>query len=88
MMAKVIEQDGRRYLEDPEEGLLEIKYGLPGEVEFFANCVISNQRPSSAVEFTHAGKQKGDDPIYRRHMRCVPLCRAKGALCRLGRAGS
>ena len=30
-MAKVIEQDGRRYLEDPEEGLLEIKYGLPGK---------------------------------------------------------
>jgi hypothetical protein len=28
-------------------------YGLPEVVRFCKLCVISNQRPSSAVEFTH-----------------------------------
>lgn len=32
---------------------LEVKYGLPREVRFCARCVISNQRPSSDVEYTH-----------------------------------
>jgi len=30
-----------------------VKYGLPFEVEFCTTCVISNQRPNSAVEFAH-----------------------------------
>ena len=30
---------------------LEVKYGLPPEVVFCRRCVISNQRPSSVVEF-------------------------------------
>lgn len=30
---------------------LEVKYGLPREVRFCTRCVISNQRPSSVVEF-------------------------------------
>ncbi|RME32955.1 MAG: N-acetyl sugar amidotransferase [Gammaproteobacteria bacterium] len=30
---------------------LEVKYGLPPEVRFCRSCVISNQRPSSVVEF-------------------------------------
>jgi N-acetyl sugar amidotransferase len=29
------------------------RYGLPLQVEFCSRCVISNQRPSSAVEFEH-----------------------------------
>lgn len=29
------------------------RYGLPQEVRFCRSCVISNQRPSSAVEFKH-----------------------------------
>ncbi len=29
----------------------EVKYGLPAEVKFCKKCVISNQRPSSVVEF-------------------------------------
>lgn len=29
------------------------KYGLPREVKFCSRCVISNQRPNSAVEFKH-----------------------------------
>jgi hypothetical protein len=28
-------------------------YGLPSEVKFCRKCVISNQRPNSAVEYTH-----------------------------------
>lgn len=31
----------------------EIKYGLPEEIKFCQRCVISNQRPNSAIEFAH-----------------------------------
>lgn len=34
--------------------LLEAYYGLPSDVRFCARCVISNQRPSSVVEFKAA----------------------------------
>ncbi len=37
---------------------LEVKYGLPAEVAFCKRCVISNQRPSSAVEFRHSRDSK------------------------------
>src|SRR5687767_10319924 len=33
---------------------LETYYGLPPDVVFCARCVISNQRPSSVVEFKNA----------------------------------
>lgn len=36
-----------------KEESLEIKYGLPREVKFCKKCVLSNQRPNSAIEFTH-----------------------------------
>lgn len=39
-------------LEIPSQAL----YGLPFEVKFCRSCVISNQRPSSAVEFKNDGK--------------------------------
>ena len=32
---------------------LEAKYGLPSKVTFCRRCVISNQRPNSAVEYNH-----------------------------------
>ena len=35
------------------EEKLEAKYGLPEKVVFCKKCVISNQRPASAVEFKH-----------------------------------
>ena len=35
----------------PDE--LDARYGLPREVRFCRSCVISNQRPNSAVEFAH-----------------------------------
>ena len=36
----------------------EIKYGLPEEVKFCKNCVISNQRPNSTIEFLNNSKSK------------------------------
>lgn len=40
------------------EGQLEAKYGLPVEVRFCKKCVISNQRPNSAIEFQHTSASK------------------------------
>ena len=37
---------------------LEAYYGLPEEVKFCKRCVISNQRPSSVVEFKNRGTEK------------------------------
>ena len=37
---------------------LEVKYGLPREVAFCTRCVISNQRPNSAVEYAHTAESK------------------------------
>ena len=34
------------------------KYGLPNEVAFCKKCVISNQRPNSAVEYQHTKDSK------------------------------
>lgn len=43
---------------DQPEGQREAKYGLPDEVEFCTSCVISNQRPNSAVEYQHTKDSK------------------------------
>jgi hypothetical protein len=37
---------------------LEVKYGLPENVVFCKRCVMSNQRPTSAVEFKHTIQSK------------------------------
>ena len=37
---------------------LEAKYGLPGKVLYCKKCVISNQRPNSAVEYEHQKSTK------------------------------
>lgn len=37
---------------------LKTLYGLPGKVIFCKNCIMSNQRPSSAIEFKHNSKTK------------------------------
>jgi N-acetyl sugar amidotransferase len=37
---------------------LETKYGLPADVRFCRRCVISNQRPNSAVEYAHTSASK------------------------------
>ncbi len=57
-MVKLLEKDGKCFVIDPADGPLEIKYGLPGEVLFCRHCVISNQRPSSSIEFAHTRESK------------------------------
>ena len=37
-----------------------VRYGLPKQVEFCQRCVISNQRPSSTVEFSHTVEDEKD----------------------------
>lgn len=37
----------------PDRLDLEARYGLPKEVKFCRTCVISNQRPNSAIEYQH-----------------------------------
>ena len=41
-----------------KEGKLEAKFGLPSDVAFCKSCVISNQRPSSTVEFYNTIEEK------------------------------
>lgn len=40
------------------EKKLEAYYGLPKEVKFCAKCIMSNQRPASAIEFKHTKDSK------------------------------
>ncbi len=53
-----LKDDGFLVNYGPESNELEKKYGLPGEVKFCKKCVISNQRPNSAVEFKHTSDTK------------------------------
>lgn len=41
-----------------ETGPFDVKYGLPEEVAFCRRCVISNQRPNSAVEYQHTPQSR------------------------------
>ena len=41
-----------------ENKKLEAYYGLPQEVTFCTKCIMSNQRPTSAVEFKHTKESK------------------------------
>ncbi|MES3002069.1 MAG: N-acetyl sugar amidotransferase [Pseudomonadota bacterium] len=43
---------------DAPDDTAEIKYGLPRYVHFCKHCVISNQRPNSAVEYEHTKASK------------------------------
>ena len=54
----VMDKDGKTYFCDPVDGPLEVKYGLPPQVKFCKRCVISNQRPSSTIEFAHTPDSK------------------------------
>jgi len=47
-----------RMFAETENPPLEAFYGLPAEVRFCTRCVISNQRPSSVVEFHNQREQK------------------------------
>jgi len=45
-------------------------YGLPEEVKFCRRCVISNQRPNSAVEFQHTAASKKETIRFDEHGVC------------------
>ena len=42
----------------------DIKYGLPRYVHFCKHCVISNQRPNSAVEYEHTKASKKTTIVF------------------------
>jgi len=46
---QVVEREDGTYVVDPVEGELEVKYGLPPQVEFCSSCVVSNQRATPSV---------------------------------------
>ena len=43
---------------DASDDQVGVKYGLPRYVHFCKHCVISNQRPNSAVEYEHTKASK------------------------------
>lgn len=55
-------------------GPREAKYGLPEKVVFCRHCVISNQRPSSTVEFKSSQKEKKSTIAFDRDGVCA-ACR-------------
>lgn len=53
-----------------EKKKLEAYYGLPEEVLFCTKCVMSNQRPTSAVEFKHTKDSKKTTMNFDEHGVC------------------
>ncbi len=49
---------------------LEVFYGLPSAVTFCKKCVISNQRPNSAVEYKHTKESKKSTIHFDEHGIC------------------
>ncbi len=45
-------------MEDKKTPVREAYYGLPHDVKFCSKCVMSNQRPASAIEFKHTKDSK------------------------------
>lgn len=54
---------------------LEAKYGLPTDIKFCSRCVISNQRPNSAVEYANKLDSKKDTIHFDADCVC-DACRA------------
>ncbi|MFM9085088.1 MAG: N-acetyl sugar amidotransferase, partial [Acidimicrobiia bacterium] len=52
------------------------KYGLPLEVRYCTQCVISNQRPNSAVEFSHTAESKKETIAFTEDGLC-DACRVR-----------
>jgi N-acetyl sugar amidotransferase len=50
---------------------LEIKYGLPADVKFCNKCVMSNQRPNSAIEAKHTAGTKKDTIAFEGNGVCI-----------------
>ncbi len=60
-----------------DNGPFEPRYGLPAEIVFCKSCVISNQRPNSAVEYTHTKDSKKKTIHFDKHGIC-DACRVAG----------
>lgn len=60
---------------DHQVDRLKVKYGLPYEIKFCKKCVISNQRPNSAVEFQHTAASKKETINFDEQGVC-DACRA------------
>lgn len=58
-------QDFRRSSKSPS-----VKYGLPSKVEYCAKCVISNQRPNSAVEYRHTKETQKKTIFFDKNRIC------------------
>ncbi len=54
----------------PTTDKLNARYGLPSSVKFCGKCVISNQRPNSAVEFSHTAESKKQTIVFDRNLIC------------------
>lgn len=48
----------------------DVKYGLPKDVYFCSKCVISNQRPNSAIEYTHTKNTKKETIFFDQNNIC------------------
>ncbi len=51
----------------------EVKYGLPHDIAFCQSCVISNQRPTSAIEFKHT-KQSSKSTVKFNNDKICDAC--------------
>ena len=60
--------DLSRFTKETEKN--EAFYGLPNEVKFCRNCVISNQRPNSAVECKHTKENQKATIFFDEHGIC------------------
>lgn len=54
----------------PDVGSPEVFYGLPSAVRYCRDCVISNQRPNSAVEYQHTALTKKATIFFDEHGVC------------------
>ena len=45
-------------------------YGLPAKVQYCKKCVISNQRPSSVIEFKHQSQDHKPTIYFDEHNVC------------------
>ena len=54
-----------------EKTQLDVKYGLPSKIEFCKKCTISNQRPSSTVEFNHSKVSKKSTIDFNKNGICA-----------------
>lgn len=66
-------EDYRSDLDNPDA-----KYGLPSNVKFCSSCAVSNQRPTSTVEFYHTTESKKKTIYFDEHGVC-DACRAAKA---------